>query len=232
MLYELRLYQPCAGRMPDLRRRFREHVPALFARHGIECLGTWLAGGEMPRFVYLTRYAGYAEREQAWAAFGADPQWHAVRQQSNAGCEMLQGYELHFLKPRPGLPTQGRPDGNMRELVFLPTRHGQEAQVTEWLRTELVPQLQAVDASLVHCFDVAAGTQLPRSVLMIDWAVEQTLPRRSSVVGICLPRELAPLDSASAALRGVPLDRADRPEGSSESENYGACVRTAPTSLP
>lgn len=178
MLYELRLYQPYAGRMPDLLRRFREQIPALFARHGIDCLGTWLAGGEAPRLVYLMQYAAYAEREKAWAAFGADPQWHVVRQVSNAGSEMLQGYELHFLKSRPTMPMPSQPDGKIRELVFLPTRYGQEAQVTDWLRTVLVPQLRAVGASLTHCFDVAAGIQLPQSVLMIGSAIGPTMSQR------------------------------------------------------
>jgi hypothetical protein len=210
MLYELRLYQPHAGRMPDLLRRFRDHIPALFARHGIECLGVWLTRGETQRLTYLTRYAGYAQREKAWAAFGADPQWHAVRQQGNAGSEMLQGYELHFLKPRPGMPMPARPDHKIRELFFLPTRHGQEALFSDWLRNALMPQLQAMGASLVHCFDVAAGAQLPQSLLMIGWAIEPTPSQRSALVGICLPTHPVLQVPALAAMRGVSLTDADR----------------------
>lgn len=206
MLYELRLYQPYAGRMPDLLRRFREQIPALFARHGIDCLGTWLAGGEAPRLVYLTQYATHAEREKAWAAFGADPQWHVVRQVSNAGSEMLQGYERHFLKPRPGMAMPLQPEGQVREMVFLPTRHGQEAQVTDWLRTALMPQLQAAGASLAHCFDVVAGSQLPQSVLMVGWAVEPTVPQRDLFACIRLPTGLAPWDSAQASIRRIALN--------------------------
>jgi len=205
-LYELRLYQPYAGRMPGLLRRFREQIPALFSRHGINCLGTWLAGGETSRLVYLTRYDGYAEREKAWAAFGADPQWHAVRQESNAGTEMLQGYELHFLKLRSGMLMPSQSDGQIRELVFLPTRHGQDAQVTDWLHTALMLQLQLAGASLAYCFDMAAGSQLPQSVLMIGWDIEPTVLQRDILAGIRLPVELAPLDSAQARMRRLALE--------------------------
>jgi len=207
-LFELRLYQPYAGRIPDLLRRFREQIPPLFARHGIECCGIWLASAPTPQLVYLTQHAGPAERDKAWAAFGADPRWQAVRRDSNAGTEMLQGYELHFLNPRHGMNLPAHPVGQVRELVFLPTRHGQEVQVTDWLRSTLMPQLQAAGASLVHCFDVTSGAGLPQSVLLVAWSSEPTAPQREEVRHIRLPLSLSPLEPVAVVMRHIALDPA------------------------
>jgi hypothetical protein len=207
-LFELRLYQPYAGRMPDLLRRFREQIPALFARHGLELCATWLAEVETPRLVYLTQHAGPAERDKAWAAFGADPQWQAVRSDSNAGTEMLQGYELHFLKPRPGLDLPAQPASQVRELVFLPTRHGQETEVTAWMRSTLMPQLRAADALLAHCFDVTSGIGLPQSVMLIAWSGEPTALQREEVRLIRLPVALSPLERGLVGLRHIALEPA------------------------
>lgn len=205
-LYELRLYTPYAGRMPDLLRRFREELPALFERHGIDRRGTWLTQEEAPRLAYLTAYTGPAERDAAWAAFGADPQWQAVRRDSNAGAEMLQGYELHLLKPRPDIDLPLRPEGDVHELVFLPTQHGREVEVTDWLRDTLVPQLQSMGASLVSCFDLTSGIGLPQSVLMIAWPVKPAEHRRGAVRGAVLPADLAPLHASPDAARRIALD--------------------------
>src|SRR4051812_40871751 len=65
MIYELRLYSVAPGRMADVHDRFNHHFPALFARHGVHCVGRWnaVAGPDAPRFVYLMAYRDYAERE-------------------------------------------------------------------------------------------------------------------------------------------------------------------------
>jgi hypothetical protein len=207
MLYELRLYQPYDGRMPDLLRRFREQTPALFARHGIDCLGIWQTESEVSTLVYLTRHTGFAERDAAWSAFAADPQWHAARRDSNAGSEMLQNYELYFLKPRPGMAEPPQQQGRIHELIFLPTRHGQVSQVTDWLHTTLTPHLQACGASLVHCLDMLAGCQLPQLALMIGWPVEPAMPQRELAPTVRLPAQLAPMDPVQASPRRITLDR-------------------------
>jgi hypothetical protein len=36
----------------------------------------------MPNLTYLIPFDSLAAREQAWAAFGADPEWAKVRQES------------------------------------------------------------------------------------------------------------------------------------------------------
>ena len=42
MIYELRIYTACQGRMPDLLARFRDHTLRIFERHGMKNVGYWL----------------------------------------------------------------------------------------------------------------------------------------------------------------------------------------------
>ena len=47
MLYELRIYDAVAGRLPDISGRFANHTCALFRKHGVKYLDsgpTKLAG--------------------------------------------------------------------------------------------------------------------------------------------------------------------------------------------
>ena len=41
MLYELRIYDAVAGRLPDISGRFANHTCALFRKHGVKYLGFW-----------------------------------------------------------------------------------------------------------------------------------------------------------------------------------------------
>jgi hypothetical protein len=41
-----------------------------------------VVGPGMPNLVYLTPFESLAEREKGWAAFGADPEWQKVREES------------------------------------------------------------------------------------------------------------------------------------------------------
>ena len=39
MLYELRIYDAVAGRLPDISNRFKNHTTGLFRKHGVKYLG-------------------------------------------------------------------------------------------------------------------------------------------------------------------------------------------------
>jgi len=43
MIYELRLSSVAPGRMFDVHTRFKDHFPALFAKHGVDCIARWNA---------------------------------------------------------------------------------------------------------------------------------------------------------------------------------------------
>jgi len=84
MIYELRIYRTLPGRLPNLLARFRNHTIRIWERHGIRQAGFWttVVGESANDLTYLLAWESLAEREQKWAAFQSDPEWHKVRAES------------------------------------------------------------------------------------------------------------------------------------------------------
>lgn len=174
MIYELRLYSVSPGRMADVHSRFGVHVPALFARHGINCVAQWsaVAGPDAPRFVYMMAYKDYVEREAVWARFVQDDDWWRVRAETNAGHEMVERHDLYFIKPNLAWELDANPDeivGGLHELVQQQVAPGQAANVTTFLKQTYVPLLRAAGARILGIFDMAAGTGMLKLVLLYAW---------------------------------------------------------------
>ncbi len=80
MLYELRVYDARAGKLPALNDRFANHTTGFFKDHGIGIVGFWTAEiGTSNQLTYMLGYDGLGDREQKWGAFGSDPDWHKAR---------------------------------------------------------------------------------------------------------------------------------------------------------
>ena len=84
MIYELRIYRTLPGRLPNLLARFQNHTLRIWEKHGIRQAGFWttLVGESNNELTYLLAWESLAERETKWAAFMADPEWHAIRGES------------------------------------------------------------------------------------------------------------------------------------------------------
>ena len=84
MIYEYRIYEAMPGKMPDLHARFRNHTLKLFEKHGIKNIGYWTAnvGEYSNRLLYMLAFESVQQRERAYAAFAADPEWQRVRAES------------------------------------------------------------------------------------------------------------------------------------------------------
>ena len=87
MLIELREYDVTVGRIQDSVKRFNEHNLRLFAKHGMTVvfIGRTAIGDEtMHQIIYALRFESYADMEDRWAAFQADPEWRQVKDQTEA----------------------------------------------------------------------------------------------------------------------------------------------------
>ena len=84
MIYELRVYQPIPGKMPNLLARFGDHTVPIWQKHGIRALGFWttLIGESSNELTYILQWESLADRETRWTAFQNDPAWHRVRDDS------------------------------------------------------------------------------------------------------------------------------------------------------
>ena len=84
--YELRTYYAAPGKLEALHARFRDHTMKLFKKHGMEVVGFWgptdKDKGSENTLVYILAYPNREARDKAWRAFGADPEWQAVRKES------------------------------------------------------------------------------------------------------------------------------------------------------
>lgn len=174
MIYELRFYSVAPGRMADVHERFAIHLPVLFERHGVDCVGRWsaLAGPDAPRFVYLMAYRDYAHREAVWGAFYQDADWWRIRAATNAGHEMVERHDLLFLKPHAAWPAPDRADDGISglfELVQHQVAPGRNAEAGAFLRETYLPMLEAAGARLVGLFDMAAGSGMQKILMLLAW---------------------------------------------------------------
>ena len=75
MIYELRNYTAQPGRLRDLLARFENHTNRIWARYGIRQVGFWTTiVGPTDGLSYLLAWESFAEREEKWTAFRADPE--------------------------------------------------------------------------------------------------------------------------------------------------------------
>ncbi len=101
MIYELRIYDCCPGRLPALLKRFESTTLALWEKHGIRQAGffTTVIGPSSHRLTYLLQWESLAERETKWGAFQADPEWISNRNASEVDGPILVNVESSILAP-------------------------------------------------------------------------------------------------------------------------------------
>jgi hypothetical protein len=101
MLYELRVYDCCPGRLPNLLNRFQNHTLRIWERHGIRQGGFWttLIGNSNQRLTYFLVWESLAEREKKWAAFQADPEWIKARAESEKDAPIVANVISEILTP-------------------------------------------------------------------------------------------------------------------------------------
>lgn len=93
--FELRLYHaPTRRQLQMVHERFAGPEIKIFHRSGVHPLfyADTLIGPEMPNLTYMIPFATLAEREKAWDAFGADPEWAKVRAESIARGGQIVNY--------------------------------------------------------------------------------------------------------------------------------------------
>jgi hypothetical protein len=106
LIYEIRVYEAAEGRADAMRRRFCDKVATkFFPRHGIDLVGVFTAPVEDGRLTYMTRFTDEDARKKAWAAFGADPEWAALKAASETEGPLLKNQVISVLSPAmTGLP--------------------------------------------------------------------------------------------------------------------------------
>jgi hypothetical protein len=94
--------------MPAMVKRFNEHALRLFKRHGmdLEFISLTAVGDNSNNeLVYVLRFADYADLENKWAAFQADPDWQRARAESEADGPIVARIARRVLNPAPFEPS-------------------------------------------------------------------------------------------------------------------------------
>lgn len=173
-IYELRIYAIAPGRLNDMAERFRKDIRVLFPKHGIRLLGSWtcLSGPRTPSFIYLMRWDSFEQRTQAFASFVADPDWQEARARTNGPSELVEQYEIQFLKSLNSsgiaepMPLTGE---GIFELDLHAASNGRAIPMREALLEHDLAAKRRAGASLVGAFEAITGPKLPSVISLVRW---------------------------------------------------------------
>ena len=100
-VYELRTYHLNEGKEALILQRFRTKERAIFARYGMHGVAYWtptdepLAGRTL---VYMLRHKSRDAAKESWAKFQADPEWVALKAETEKDGTFVKLHESVFLK--------------------------------------------------------------------------------------------------------------------------------------
>jgi hypothetical protein len=102
-VFELRTYYLNEGKLDDLHKRFRDHTCRLLKKHGAELIGFWTPtdekDGKGGKLIYLVAFPSREAARKTWEAFGKDPEWRKVYQESHENGVLVKKVESVYLEP-------------------------------------------------------------------------------------------------------------------------------------
>ncbi|MDX9698740.1 MAG: NIPSNAP family protein [Rhodocyclaceae bacterium] len=181
-ILELRLYSVAPGRLQDMEDRVQKDLRTLFPRHGVRPHGGWsmVSGPASPLFVYLTPWRNMMERSKCWAGFYSDPGWAEARTRTNAGSELVESYEIMFLRAVCDWAPAPTADCPIVEMVIQSVAIGQGPAVREEVLQTTLPTLEAAGATVFGAFDILSGRPLPSMVFFLGW---RDMNQRAAALG-------------------------------------------------
>jgi hypothetical protein len=100
-VYELRIYHLNPGKLPLILERFRSKETKIFTRLGMHNVAFWSpVDGVLPAetLVYMLRHKSREAARASWAAFKIDPEWVALKAESEKDGTFVAKSESTFLK--------------------------------------------------------------------------------------------------------------------------------------
>lgn len=100
-VYELRVYHLNEGKLPLILERFRTKETKIFERLGMHGVGYWVpVDGDIPAntLVYMLLHKSREAARASWAAFSKDPEWVALKAETEKDGAFVAKHESTFLK--------------------------------------------------------------------------------------------------------------------------------------
>jgi hypothetical protein len=153
-----------------MEARVQGDLRTLFARHGIRPLAGWftMVSPVSPAFVYLTPWRNMNLRSASWAGFYGDPEWAEVRHRTNSGSELVESYEIMFLRTVTPWVDKVK-NAAFSELIIQTTAIGKTGAVVAELRDYAIPALATAGARVHGTFDIMSGRSLPAIAVFVGW---------------------------------------------------------------
>ena len=101
-VFELRTYYAAEGKMDALHARFRDHTCALFQKHGMTIVGFWSpskAEDAQKKLIYILSFPSMDAAKASWKAFMTDPEWVAVRKESEKNGRLVDKVDSVYMNP-------------------------------------------------------------------------------------------------------------------------------------
>ena len=148
----------------------------VFRRNGISPpLGAWTAtaGPRLPAYVWILGWPSIEERNKAWAAFGADPEWQQIRRRAHKKSELTVRIDTQFLSIWPQLrPTEGvylSPRGAITDLWLMRVHAGMGGVARKAFLECDRSVIESLGAHIEAAFDFLSGEELPIIACLIRW---------------------------------------------------------------
>jgi len=100
-VYELRTYHLNEGKLPLILDRFRTRETAIFVRMGMHPVAYWTPTDEPltgKTLIYLLRHNSRVAADASWARFKADPEWVALKTETEKDGAFVAKAEATFMK--------------------------------------------------------------------------------------------------------------------------------------
>ncbi len=100
-VYELRVYHLNEGKLPLILERFRTRETKIFTRLGMHNVAFFTPVDgfiEANTLVYILRHKSREAARASWAAFKVDPEWVALKAESEKGGAFVAKSESTFLQ--------------------------------------------------------------------------------------------------------------------------------------
>lgn len=99
MIFEWKEYKAADGTAAAMKDRFMTHTLRFFKKHGIDIIGVYSDPSDLSKLYYLTRFADDISRQAAWKAFQTDPEWQAIKRETEANGPLLAAQATLVLQP-------------------------------------------------------------------------------------------------------------------------------------
>jgi hypothetical protein len=101
MILEWKTYQATDNSASAMKDRFIKHTLRFLAKHGITVVGVYSAAEDPTVLYYLAQFDTDEQRRAAWKAFQNDPDWQALRKETEINGPLVAAQTTIVLRPEP-----------------------------------------------------------------------------------------------------------------------------------